>query len=123
MPELELSRGAAEPIDHRGGRRAVEDIMASILSICKKGERKTKIMYGCMLNLRQLNRYLQTLLEKGLVIKDQVTGEYRTTLRGTRYLSNYDSMVKSSRQMSHLHDELLSMLLDKVAPGHGALPP
>lgn len=91
--------------------------MANILTVCRRGERKTKIMYGSMVNLRQLNRYLGMLLTKGLLMKDQATGEYRTTVRGARYLSDYDNMVRHSREMSNLHKELIGMLPDEVIPG------
>lgn len=91
-------------------RRGFEDIVASIIAACKEGERKTKIMYSSMLNLRQVNKYLDILATKGFVAVNREERSYVATLRGMRYLSEYEDMVKNSRQMSALRSDLSSML-------------
>jgi predicted transcriptional regulator len=92
-----------------GGRRGFEEIVASIIAACKTGERKTKIMYNSMLNVRQLNRYLEFLAEKGFV-RNEDGRFYVATVRGIDYLKEYEGMVKNRMAVTALHREVTAML-------------
>lgn len=72
--------------------------MAAVLRIAKSSKSKTHIMYGANLSYRQLERYLEFLLDRGLL---KVSGEkhskarhlFVTTDRGLAFLKAY-SMLK-----------------------------
>lgn len=48
-------------------QRSQWDIMASVLRVARSPESKTHIMYGANLSFRQLERYLEFLLDGGLL--------------------------------------------------------
>lgn len=102
-------------------RRRFEDIYASMLDACGNGAKKTRIMYGSMLNFRQLNRYLRVLLDKGFVKSEREGHYFVTTSKGSYYLEGYARMVASQRAMYALHTELLSMLSSPLGPAQGGL--
>jgi len=43
------------------------DIMASVLRVARSPKSRTHIMYGANLSFRQLERYMELLLDKGLL--------------------------------------------------------
>lgn len=70
------------------------DIMADILLTAIGGVRKTRIMYRCNLSFKQLEAYLNLLLEKGLltkVSKGETSQErfLKTTDKGKVFLRVY----------------------------------
>lgn len=67
--------------------RSRTDIVSNILEAANGGATKTKIMYNAYLSYAQLKEYLSVLLEKDLL--EYVEGErlYKTTAKGTKFLS------------------------------------
>ena len=71
-----------------GGRRSDVGIMLDILRLVRRGERKTRIMYGANLSYDMLTRYLDFLLERGFV---QVNGHsYSVTDRGQALIQDLE---------------------------------
>ncbi len=72
------------------------DIMANILSEANKGTKKTRIMYRCNLSHRQLQVYLQFLLDMEFLTsysKENVRLNYfRTTSKGFEFLDAYRTL-------------------------------
>jgi len=75
----------------RNKRRGRLHIMGEILEIARDDSLKTQIMYGANLSFAQLNKYLNFLLEVGLLKKTEENGKivYMTTRKGVRFLQNY----------------------------------
>ena len=68
-------------------RRDKLEIIKSILSICKKDDAtKTRIVYRANLNFKTAGIYLDWLINKGLVAKDE--NHFKLTIKGTELLSN-----------------------------------
>lgn len=68
-------------------RRDKLEIMKSILSICKNDDAtKTKIVYRANLNFKTAGIYLDWLMNKGLVSKDE--NHFKLTTKGIELLSN-----------------------------------
>jgi predicted transcriptional regulator len=74
------------------------EIIYSILESSTKGALKTRIMYRCSLNSRQLNLYLQFMLDSGLLVSERVAPspkvEYKTSERGRRYMEAYQTLLQ-----------------------------
>ena len=109
--------------------RSDVEIMASMLrSASKKWEYKTTIMNTAALSHSQLVRYLAVAVEKGLVEYSDITGLYKTTEEGLRYLDKYmqllrllpaipdlpDIIVDESKGGGSQHDEPLEHENDPV---------
>jgi predicted transcriptional regulator len=80
-------------LSHRGRL----DIIANILSSAVGGVRKTSIMYKCNLSFKQLEIYLNFLLNKGLlkifVKRESATSHFfETTERGLDFLRAYRNL-------------------------------
>lgn len=70
------------------------DIMASILRAARHADSKTHIMYKANLSYRQLEKYLEFLLDRGLlrvleVSHSKVVNLYLTTDKGVCFLKAY----------------------------------
>lgn len=67
--------------------------MYSVLLACATGAIKTHIMYECNLNSRQVHQYLEFLLARGMIGRDQVSypnkWTYKTTENGWKYINAY----------------------------------
>ena len=96
--------------DDLQGRRPFELIVAKIAFICREGERKTKIMYGSMLNQKQLNRYLYLLTRNGLLVYIPAGRIYKTTEKGVRYLSKYAELLTKKNVLDALEGEIERIL-------------
>ena len=89
-----------------GGRilqRSQWDIMASVLRVAKSPESKTHIMYGANLSFRQLERYLEFLVDRGLlrVIEERrskVMKLFVTTDSGVSFLETYRRLQEIVRE-------------------------
>lgn len=65
--------------------------------MCKGGARKTHVMYRCNLNSKQINQYLQFLLDSKML---EVTRErpnskryiYKTTELGKKFIAHYKEL-------------------------------
>ena len=68
-------------------RRDKLEIIKSILSICKNDDAtKTRIVYRANLNFKTAGIYLDWLINKGLVAKDE--NHFKLTTKGIELLSN-----------------------------------
>jgi len=71
------------------------DIMANVLRAALGGAKKTHIMYKCNLSFRQLQVYLDLLVDRGLLRKVSRSGKsddanlFETTKKGRAFLSAY----------------------------------
>jgi predicted transcriptional regulator len=81
------------------GNRGWLEIIYFILVVCKKGSLKTHIMYKCNLNSKQIDQYLQFLIDKQLLEKEQETPDskrytYKSTETGRRYINAYNQLAE-----------------------------
>ena len=72
--------------------------MASVLSVAKSPKARTHIMYGANLSFRQLKRYMELLLEKGLLRVSENTNSkaknlYVITDIGLSFLESYHRLA------------------------------
>lgn len=65
-----------------GGKRSDVAITLEILRLVRRGERKTRIMYGANLSYGMLTRYLDFLIERGFIEADPGNQAYRLTPKG-----------------------------------------
>jgi predicted transcriptional regulator len=65
-----------------GGKRSDVAIALEILRLVRRGERKTRIMYGANLSYGMLTRYLDFLLERGFIEVDAEAQAYKLTPQG-----------------------------------------
>jgi predicted transcriptional regulator len=85
--------------------RSDVEIMASMLrSASKKWEYKTTIMNTAALSHSQLVRYLAIAVQKGLVEYSEITGLYKTTEEGLRYLDKYMQLLRLLPAIPELPD-------------------
>jgi predicted transcriptional regulator len=67
-------------------RRSHAEVICDILSEALGGTNKTRLMYHCNLNFMRFNRYLQTLLDAGLIERIESNPEglvyYKTSDKG-----------------------------------------
>lgn len=83
-------------------RRSRTEVIADILSEASDGANKTRLMYRCNMNFVRFNRYLQELLDAGMVervnpnpgggILYKTTGKGRELLRVLRKASEFMSI-------------------------------
>jgi predicted transcriptional regulator len=85
-----------EPQQEFGNRTKVE-IFGSILKVAGNGSLKTHIMYRANLSHRQLEKYLDFLEKKGLLMQfvDERTGTalYRVTEKGIQFQKEYAQLA------------------------------
>ena len=78
--------------------RGYMEIIYSILESSMQGALKTHIMFKCNLNSRQLQLYVQFLVEKGLLARQRVPPspkvEYKTTDLGRKYMQAYETLLE-----------------------------
>lgn len=92
------------PFSAGRANRGYMEIIYCILESGMQGALKTHIMFKCNLNSRQLQLYVQFMVDKGLLERERLAPspkvEYRTSERGRKYMRAYET------------------LLDLVGPGH-----
>ena len=71
-------------------RRCRTDIIVDMLLVAGEKAKKTQIVYKADLNFRMLEEYLPHLVDKGLI--ENTGGEYKTTEKGERFLTDYQKM-------------------------------
>ena len=76
------------------------DIAREVLSIASVRARKTRIMYGANLSFRQVQKYLSTLLNNGLLEHDVDSG-YLITEAGRGFLSLYEEYLEQSKGLRY----------------------
>jgi predicted transcriptional regulator len=78
--------------------RGYMEIIYSILEASMKGALKTHIMFKCNLNSRQLQLYVQFLVDKGLLVRERASPspkvEYKTSERGRTYMRAYEVLLE-----------------------------
>ena len=84
------------------GTRGYMEIVYSMLAACLNGALRTHIMFRCNLNSKQLQFYLESLLDKGLIEKSRDPPsskvEYKTTARGMKYMETYNTLLQMLNQ-------------------------
>jgi len=78
-------------------RRSDVKIMVEMLNITLNGARKTEIVYKANLNFRQVQKYLDFLIGKGLMELNVSRGKkksYRTTEKGKAFIKRYRETVE-----------------------------
>src|SRR3989442_7360399 len=92
-------RGVVQTIPVRQGRprRSYYEIAALIVSAASS-KRKTKLMYASHLNLDVLNKYLNSLIDSGLLSDDKVSRTFKATPKGLQYLKAFQDYV-AARQL------------------------
>jgi len=72
------------------------DIIAEILRVSVGGSRKTHIMYRCNLSYRQIQAYLDLLVDRGLLRTAPEAGSetklFETTAKGRAFLQAYKNL-------------------------------
>lgn len=71
-------------------RRNNLDISADLLTIANAGARKTHLVYKGNLNFKIVKKYLEQLMNNGLL--DEKDGTYFTTNEGREYLERYRAL-------------------------------
>jgi len=78
-------------------RRGVVDILVDMLEVASKETGKTDIVYRTNLNFRVVRKYLDFLLQKGLIQVDgapQTRKSYRTTEKGRQFIRLYRETIQ-----------------------------
>jgi predicted transcriptional regulator len=83
-------------------RRSKFDIVIAILEVVSNGTTKTKNIYNANLNFNLAKKYLDFLLEKGLVRTNgsryEITGKGKTVLENAKELQKWTVMHHASGQ-------------------------
>ncbi len=89
-------------------KRSDDLIITQILDICKSGARKTRIVYQANLNSTTANRYLECLVDTGMIEQSDYGSGYlfKTTVKGIE-LKNRLSQLQL--EMSELHTNMLKV--------------
>jgi predicted transcriptional regulator len=66
--------------------------------MCENGARKTHVMYRCNLNSKQINQYLQFLLDCGMLERNQEYPSskrhiYKTSRLGQEFIGKYKEVA------------------------------
>ena len=74
-------------------KRSSPDIIATILEAANGGIGKTRLLTKANLTSSQFKKYIELLLEKGLLGESDKEGrQFKTTSRGLQYLELYNSI-------------------------------
>ena len=65
-------------------------------------------MYGAFLSHHQVQLYLQTLMERGLIAKEKTCNAYITTDKGLHFLELYGQMEEYLPNLTWRHDNVLT---------------
>ncbi len=77
-------------------KRSSLEIMAEIMSLCKKPQIKTKVMYKTNLSWRMLREYLSQLQSLGLLEEvRQSPIKYATTQKGLEFIDKWRELVET----------------------------
>jgi len=69
------------------------EIMAEILSLCKKPQTKTRVMYGTNLSYKMLQKYLSQLQSRGHLEVHHSLPKYVTTRKGLKFLEKWAELI------------------------------
>ena len=102
-----------------GRHRSRLKILASVLSVVSNnnGVKKTQIMYQAYLSYKLLVRYLNDVIDAGLVVCEE-DNCYRLTMKGEQFLFKFGEYSRSredvSEQVNHVEDQRL--MLEEMCP-------
>lgn len=88
-------------------KRSDDLIISEILGICERGARKTRIVYQANLNSTTVNRYLECLLETGMIEQSSCGSSYiyKTTIKGNELKSR---ICRLQSEMDELRTNMLN---------------
>jgi len=76
-------------------KRSTIKLLVDILKIALKGAGKTEIVYKANLNFKQVQKYLDFLVGKGMLsISSNKRKKYRTTEKGKVFIKRYRETVE-----------------------------
>ncbi|MGC8912227.1 MAG: winged helix-turn-helix domain-containing protein [Nitrososphaeria archaeon] len=76
-------------------RRSTIKLIVDILDIALKGATKTEIVYKANLNFKQVEKFLDFLIKKGLLsVSSNKRKRYRTTEKGKEFIKRYRKTVE-----------------------------
>ena len=106
-----------------GRHRTRLEIVEVILSVISgnEGVKRTRIMYKAYLSYKLLIRYLNDVVDAGLVICDD-DNCYLLTEKGERFLARFGEYSRFhesvEKQLNHVEDEMAA--LKEMCPSNGA---
>jgi predicted transcriptional regulator len=76
------------------GRRSRLDVIADILDTSLSGVKKTHLMYHCNMSFAQLEKYLNLILKRRLIMVEDNGPRlfFKTSGKGKRFLKSYDRL-------------------------------
>lgn len=90
-----------------GGKRSDVAITLDILRLVRRGDRKTRIMYGANLSYGMLTRYLDFLLTRGFIRADDATQGYLVTTKGQSLMHDLERL---NRHFEPVDDKVVVQL-------------
>jgi predicted transcriptional regulator len=92
-----------ELIENTSKRRDRLVIMTEIMDICRNGSSKTHIMFKANLSFTQLNQYLGSLFELGLLEKLSFGGRcvYKSTSKGQEFMRMQQNIINLLNENYH----------------------
>ena len=119
------TRMLEESLQSSKRKRGWIEIMWLVLSQCIGGSVKTRIMYRCNLNSKQMQQYLSFLLEckflEGRKNPTKVTTSYFTTDLGLSFVEKYEQLQEVleaaiSESKMERPDHAFATTVDKITP-------
>ncbi|MFB3764904.1 MAG: winged helix-turn-helix domain-containing protein [Methanotrichaceae archaeon] len=89
-------------------KRSDDLIISQILDICESGARKTRIVYQANLNSTTVNRYLECLIETGMIEQSNCGSShlFKTTEKGEELK---DKLSRLQTEMDELRTSVLNV--------------
>jgi len=75
-------------------KRSNLEITAEILSLCKRPQTKTRVMYGTNLSWQMLEKYLSQLQSLGLLEVHHSLTRYATTEKGLKFVEKWRELME-----------------------------
>ncbi|MBS7633148.1 hypothetical protein KEJ15_05975 [Candidatus Bathyarchaeota archaeon] len=89
-----------------GCYRSKVDIIADMLKAIGESAKKTQIMYRSNLSYKLLSKYLNDIIEAGLIIFEPDGQCYTLTSKGKEFLERYKEYSRCSRHVSRQLSEI-----------------
>ncbi len=89
------------------GKRDKYEIIYDIMEICKNGTKKTRLMYGANLSYQLQRRYVEELMNKGLIARQE--DMYYLTKRGTEFLETLRRYREKKKEFEEVVGRLRSL--------------
>lgn len=81
-------------------RRSRFEIIGEILSLATDGARKTEIIYRVNLNFNVVNKYLNLLIQEGLINPTPDSArKYKATEKGLEFLKAYKNLKSLTKSL------------------------